>query len=331
VNATRTVPVFFGTTESVEEKRAFDYWRSTVMSTVDLMQLDLDRPFSASRMIAQSRHGGIIHTIGRPYSLERTPTHIRRDGRDEVGVMLVRKGRGYVENGRNGTPLSVGDIAFQTWSKPGTGGGLTDFDEVRLLIPRETFQSQIGNLNELAGSRIPAGPLNALFSAYLRSFAASVHTMSEAETAIAIEGALHLLRGIVRGHTPDAGQDISAYALRSLALARIERCLHDPAFGPANLVADLRVSRSRLYAAFAGGEGIAATIRNARLDRAHERILRAPRMRFKIASIMASCGLTDPAAFSRAFRQRFGLSPRDLLALGDTRLDHERPRSASMM
>ena len=140
-----------------------------------------------------------------------------------------------------------------------------------------------------------------------------------------------LLRGIIHGHNPDAEQDISAYALRSLALARIERCLHDPAFGPANLVADLRVSRSRLYAAFAGGEGIAATIRNARLDRAHDRILRAPKMGFRIGSIMASCGLTDPAAFSRAFRQRFGLSPRDLLALGDTRLDQERPRSASMM
>jgi AraC-like DNA-binding protein len=34
----------------------------------------------------------------------------------------------------------------------------------------------------------------------------------------------------------------------------------------------------------------------------------------RIGSIMAGCGFTDPAAFSRAFRQRFGLSPRDFLA-----------------
>ena len=36
----------------------------------------------------------------------------------------------------------------------------------------------------------------------------------------------------------------------------------------------------------------------------------------RIGSIMASCGFTDPAAFSRAFRQRFGFSPRDLAAQG---------------
>ncbi|MWV22947.1 helix-turn-helix domain-containing protein [Methylobacterium sp. 2A] len=329
--ANQNVPVFFGTTDSVEEKRAFDYWRSTVMSTVDLHRLDLDRPFAASRMVAQSVHGGVFHTVSRPYSLERMPHHIRRDGRDEVGVMLVRKGRGYLENGRHGTILGVGDIAFQTWSQPGSGGGLTDFEEIRLLIPHATFQSQIGNLRELAGSRIPAGPLNEMFSAYLRTFAASIHTMSEAETGIAIEGALHLLRGLIHGHTARGDREISADALRSLALARIERCLHDPEFGPAHLVADLCVSRSRLYAAFAGGEGIAATIRNARLDRAYERIVRAPKKGFKIASIMEGCGLTDPAAFSHAFRQRFGLSPRDLAAQGDVSSIQERPRSASMM
>jgi len=301
----------------VEEKRAFDYWRHTVMPTVDLERLDLDRPFSASRMVAQSKFGGIFHTVSRPYSLERTPHHVRRDGRDEVGVMLVLKGRGYVENGRNGTLLSIGDLAFQTWGQQGSGGGLTDFEEIRLTIPRATFQSKIGDVHEFAGSRIPAGPLNELFFAYVTTFAASVHTMSQAETGIAIESALHLLRGIVQGHTPPAEEELSASALRSLALARIEHCLHDPEFRATTLAADLCVSRSRLYAAFAGSNGIAAVIRDARLDRAHDRILRLRRSGCKVASIMAGCGFTDPAAFSRAFRQRFGLSPRDLVNHGE--------------
>lgn len=317
MNAKDTVPVFFGTTASVEEIRAFDYWRHTVMASADLERLDLDRPFAASRMIAQSRDGSVFHTISRPYSLVRTPKHVRRDGRDEVGVMLTLKGRGYLEQAGNGTLLRVGDIAFQTWGQPGTGGGLTDFEEIRLTIPRATFQSQIGNVRAFAGTRIPAGPLNELFAAYVRAFAASVHTMSDAETTVAIESALHLLRGIMHGHSRQAEEEISASALRSLARARIEHCLHDPEFRATTLAADLCVSRSRLYAAFAGGEGIAATIRDARLDRAYDRISRTRKSGCRVGSIMASCGFTDPAAFSRAFRQRFGLSPRDLIAQGD--------------
>lgn len=318
MSAKTTVPVFFGTTEAVEEKRAFDFWRSTVMSAADLERLDLDRPFSASRMIATSPHGGVFHTVSRPFSLERTPNHVRRDGRGEVGILLVLKGRGYIEQGYNGSLLNAGDISFQTWARPGGGGGLSDFEEIRLIVPRATFLSQIGNLPDFAGSKIEAGPLNELYAAYMRAFAASVPNMTEAETGIAIESALHLLRGIVNGHAARADAELSTNALRSLALARIERCLHDPEFGPVSLAVDLRVSRSRLYAAFAGGEGIAATIRNARLDRAHDRMVRARKAGLKIAPIMASCGFTDPAAFSRAFRQRFGLSPRDFLAQGTT-------------
>lgn len=195
MNGKTTVPIFFGTTDVVEEKRAFEFWRDTVMATVDLKQLDPDRPFAARRMTAQSRYGGVFHTVSRPYSLEREAHHVRRDGRDEFGIMLVLKGRGYLEQGNNGTRLGVGDIAFQTWARPGGGGGLTDFEEIRLTMPRARFQSEIGDVRVFAGSRIPAGPLNELFAAYIRAFAASVHTMSEVETGIAIESALHLLGG----------------------------------------------------------------------------------------------------------------------------------------
>ncbi|MCJ2069650.1 helix-turn-helix domain-containing protein [Methylobacterium sp. J-030] len=287
------------------------------MASADLQRLDFERPFSASRMIAQSKHGGVFHTVSRPYSVDRTPRHVRRDGRDDVGILVALKGRGYLEQGQNGTLIRVGDIGFQTWGRPGGGGGLTDFEEIRLTLPRATFQSQIGDVSAFVGSRIPAGPLNELFFAYSRILAASVHTMSEAETGIAIESALHLLRGIVHGHTRHPEEKISANALRSLALARIQRCLHDPEFRATTLAADLRVSRSRLYAAFAAGEGIAAAIRDARLDRAYDRILRTRTAGCKVGSIMAGCGFTDPSVFSRAFRQRFGLSPRDLIALRD--------------
>ncbi|SFL62425.1 helix-turn-helix domain-containing protein [Methylobacterium pseudosasicola] len=316
MNAKKTVPIFFGTTDSVEPKQAFDYWRSTVVTGTDLSQLDSAKPFSASRLVASSSHGAIFHTVSSPYSLERRPLHLRQDGRDEVGIMLILHGSGYLEQVNNGSLLGPGDISFQTWGRPGAAGALTEFEEIRLTVPRATFLAQVGNVDDFAARKFAAGPLNQLFAAYMRTFAESVAQMSDSETGIAVEGALHLLRGVINGRNAQADGELSVNALRSLALARIEHRLHDPEFGPDTLAADLRVSRSRLYAAFAGGEGIAATIREARLNRAHDRIVMMRKAGARIASIMASCGFTDPAAFSRAFRQRFGLSPRDLIAQG---------------
>ena len=310
----KTVPVLVQTTKSVAQKQAFDFWRSAVMSGVDLTPLDSALPFSAGRKIAASKHGGIIHTVSGPYILERTTQHVRRDGRDDVGVMLIVRGHGYIEQGNNGALLNPGDITFHNWARPGAGGGLDDFEELRLAIPRATFQAQIGNVQDFGGLKLNATPLSGLFAAYLNAFANSIADMSEAETGIAVEGTLHLLRGVVNGQSERAGAEISTDALRSLALAHIERRLHDAEFGPDLLAADLRVSRSRLYAAFAGGEGIAGTIREARLDRAHHRLVMLRKSGARVAAVMASCGFTDAAAFSRAFRRRFGLSPRDLLA-----------------
>ncbi|MCJ2143183.1 helix-turn-helix domain-containing protein [Methylobacterium sp. E-066] len=286
------------------------------MVGTEVAPIDPVLPFSAARTIVPSAHGAISHTVSDPYSLERTAQHVRRDGREEVGIMLILRGSGYIEQGNNGALLQAGDITFHAWDRPGAGAGLDNFEELRLTVPRATFLEQVGNMYDFGGRKLAVSPLSGMFSAYLQTFARSIQHMSVAETGIAVEGALHLLRGVSNGQEAREDGELSAEAVRSLALAHIQRRLHDPEFGPNSLAASLRVSRSRLYAAFSGGEGVAATIRDARLDRAHDRLVMMRKTGARIASIMASCGFTDPAAFSRAFRQRFGLSPRDLVAQG---------------
>ncbi|MCJ2143181.1 helix-turn-helix domain-containing protein [Methylobacterium sp. E-066] len=310
------VPVFIAETGAVEQPKAFAYWRDTVMSAADITPFDSVVPFSASRMVAASAHGTLLRTVSGPIGVDRDMRHIRRDGRDEMSIMLIVAGEGYVEQGDHGTLLRAGDVAFHAMGQPGAAGSRKGYEEIRLVVPRATFLAQVGNTQDVVGRKLGATPARGLLSAYLAAFTTSVSGMSEGEAGIAVEGVLHLLRGVIHGRTEPADGELSAEAMRSLALAHIQRRLHEPEFGPNSLAASLRVSRSRLYAAFAGGQGIAATIRDARLDRAHDRIVMMRNTGARIASIMTSCGFTDPAAFSRAFRQRFGLSPRDLVAQG---------------
>jgi len=310
------IPTFIQTTDTVEQKHSFDFWRDVVLTGVDVTPFESDAPFSACRMVAPSAHGTILRTVSTPVGVDRTARHIGRDGRDEIAIMVVAAGQGYIEQGSNGALLQRGDVAFHATGRPGIAGSRYGYEEIRLAVPRASFMEQVGNPQVLTGSKLNATPLRGLLAAHLDAFATSVSGMTEVETGIAIEGALHILRGIVHGQHGAIDGRLSVDAVRSLALSHIQRRLHETAFGPASLAASLQISRSRLYAAFAGGEGIAATIRDARLDRAHDRIVMMRKTGARVASIMASCGFTDPATFSRAFRRRFGFTPRDLLSQG---------------
>nr|WP_244625682.1 helix-turn-helix domain-containing protein [Methylobacterium mesophilicum] len=257
-------------------------------------------------------HGAILHTLSNPVGVERTAHHARADGRDDIAVVVLLQGTGYLEQGNSGGLLSAGDVAFHTLDQAFSIGSRDTYEELRFQVPRAAFLAQIGSPQAFAGRRLRATALSGLFVGYLRSYMKAVAGLSQAEAGIATEGILHLLRALADapGERPDEG--LSVDAVRALALAHIERRLHDPDFGPESLPLALRVSRSRLYAAFTGDGGVAAKIREARLDRAYRRLVALPDGG-RVASVMVSSGFTDAAAFSRAFRRRFGMAPRDLL------------------
>ncbi len=113
---------------------------------------------------------------------------------------------------------------------------------------------------------------------------------------------------------------------RRLQIQRhIEANLADPRLSPTTIADALHISRSTLYAALPpDSEGIAAEIQSRRLARAHT-ILSDPADTQPIAEIAASVGLPSAAHFSRAFRDRYGVTPRQLRADARTKSHHRTP------
>jgi AraC-like DNA-binding protein len=90
--------------------------------------------------------------------------------------------------------------------------------------------------------------------------------------------------------------------------------LADPLLSPDRIAAALFVSRSTLYASGPpASEGIAAEIRRQRLARA-DALLRDPANTQSIAEVAAAVGIPSPSRFSHAFRERYGISPREARA-----------------
>ena len=85
------------------------------------------------------------------------------------------------------------------------------------------------------------------------------------------------------------------------------------------LASALNVSRNALYAVFNEQGGVQAYISERRLQRCYETINADDRAAETIGAIAFSLGFRSEAHFSRAFKKRFGVGPRDLRAVARER------------
>lgn len=104
-------------------------------------------------------------------------------------------------------------------------------------------------------------------------------------------------------------------------LARIKewivRNLDDPALDAAVIARHFGLSRSGLYRLFAvEGESPGAWLTARRLDEAHLILSDGSRRDGTITTVCYRLGFNDPAHFSRLFRKRFGLCPREARRTG---------------
>lgn len=115
------------------------------------------------------------------------------------------------------------------------------------------------------------------------------------------------------GERDTAGGDTAAARWLQVR-SYIQANLADPRLSPATIAEALFISRSTLYASLpAETEGIAAEIRGLRLARAWASLL-DPGNTQSIAEIAAAVGLPNHSRFSRAFRDRYDATPRQVRA-----------------
>jgi AraC-like DNA-binding protein len=95
-------------------------------------------------------------------------------------------------------------------------------------------------------------------------------------------------------------------------LRLIEERSGEPALNPNDIAQELGISKRYLHALLAeGGTTFLGTLGRIRLDRAGELLADRRLGRCQIAEIAAMCGYLDPGYFARAFKRRYGATPRN--------------------
>lgn len=206
-------------------------------------------------------------------------------------LLLPRKGDWSVAFQREmrAVVLSVTSDAFhgRKVSKP-------VFDEVRVLT---------------------SGSFTEVFSRTLESAAQNLETLSDAEWGAIAQSLADLLPTFVRQLVPpttDAGGTATQAAILHRLCRTIERKLDDPDLTPARVAEAEGISERYLQKLFEGsGSSFTHYLRERRLQRTSTELSNPAESHHSISEIAYRNGFNDSAHFSRAFRHRFGLSPRE--------------------
>lgn len=220
----------------------------------------------------------------------------------------------------NGTYMSVvpGDIFIMDLSQPlvskkDAGARLT------IVISRSELNKKWANKN-LHGLVLKGGvPTNKLLANFMLSIDSNLDNM-DARTVHGVQEALkNLLDAALSGVTFTKEQSILiGLTLRQRVLEYINQNLTNPELSPRSIMQHFRLSHSHLYRAFASDTGVAGVIRNKRLDLAYRTILMNRHKPLSIKELSYKCGFSARSQFSKFFKDRFGLAPKDLQGLQQT-------------
>lgn len=306
-------------TDQVSRRERLSYWTDAVCDTY--VQLGCDVPNDRKDIrgeirLAQLATLGLSRVTATSQWVRRTPDRIARSTEDYFIVSIQSAGTGrIVQDGRQAL-LKPGDFALYDSTRPYELIFDNDFQQYVLRLPGAILRSRLKG-TEMLTARAVSGERGAghLMMSMIRLLAADLETLEPVSVAAVAESVEHIL--IAGLSTLPGASEPAVPALTALhreqIKAHVRAHLRDPRLCVAGIAAHLRLSPSTVHRAFAGEpESISGWIWTQRLDGAKRDLCDPAHDARSVSEIAFGWGFNDAAHFSRAFRDRFGCSPREL-------------------
>ncbi|MEW6639043.1 MAG: helix-turn-helix domain-containing protein [Pseudomonadota bacterium] len=246
------------------------------------------------------------------HSARRTLPQIVTQGVDHIFIGFQVSG--VTRLARPGGDVVAGPGDFWVLDLAQSFQSMTDgMSAIQLCVPRRRFARLACGLPSRHLQVLPSAssPLLKLMADHLLNMRACLRRADAEQRSFLTSAALAICNAAL---TPDDDDPHRETAVTAIEIRQfVEDNLHRPELGVELLCARFGLSRSPLYKLFEGDGGVASYVRNRRLARAM-RILAGveggPRQR--VSSVAYACGYDSDKMFSRAFRRRYGVNPRDV-------------------
>ncbi|MGA7804785.1 acetamidase/formamidase family protein, partial [Bradyrhizobium sp.] len=191
-----------------------------------------------------------------------------------------------------------------------------DMRAIVLSVTSDALHGRIvGKLKFTEPQVVVPGGFADVVSRLLESTARTLESLSDVEWTTIAQSLVDLHVTLAHRHsaaTPDVGSSANQAAILHRICQAIERRLDDPALAPVRLAQAEGISERYLQKLFEGvGDNFTHYVRERRLQRAWADLSNPTEAHHSISEIAYRYGFADSAHFSRSFRHRFGLSPRE--------------------
>ncbi len=316
----RMTKELFLSTDMVDAEIRDDFWRDAVKLFYEVSSLDDENEKGFIGTLSSYPFGNMLvgSTTFNNQRYERTANIIAQNGLDHYVLQAMLAGT--LSGDFNGVAVSakpgdifILDMAQVITSQAEAGARLT------VIMPRQELEKLVGWRN-LHGMVLRAeSPMTQLLFEYLRGLNDVVQELSATELIAAKDAMLALLASCIKGADKGTVENVTInLPIRNRILAYIDKNITNPLLGPHSIQQHFRMSRSHLYRAFEPDEGVAKVIRDKRSDLAYRIIIDKKGKTISLKEIAYRCGFHDSTQMTKAFKARFGLTPKEARETQDT-------------
>jgi AraC family transcriptional regulator, positive regulator of tynA and feaB len=295
-------------------------WRDEICNQM----LDAEAPWDAGRRLGVEFGVTAIHGIVQleaharepGLSIERTASRVAQDVRPTtMGLTFVTAGETSIVTRGREVVVRAGELCLLSSLEPFRKRMSADYREHFMYLPVPVALALGRPVPALPEHRLvaPQTGLGAVLADTMLSLSRSRGELDRADWDIALGAVFELAAGVFGQRDREQLLAPTRQAQRARAIRYIDAHLADPQLSPPMIANALAMSIRYLHLLFEETESVGATILAHRLDRCRRAIADLADRR-SISEIAFAWGFNDAAHFSRTFKARFGMSPRQARA-----------------
>jgi len=306
------------TTDDVPRQQRLEYWTDAICEVFVHLECDAEQlhggDFFGHILRHRLAHLRLSQVDSAAQRVLRTKRLISRANEDFFLVSVQRQGTGVIMQDGRQAVLKPGDFALYDSTRPYELHFDDSFEQMVLMLPGDLLRSHIRNSEMLTATAV-SGRQGAghLLISMIETLKKDIDLLQPASAAAIADGAVNILVAGLR--TLPAAKERSLPNMTRYHIARVKAFvdanLTNPDLGIAHIAQALQLSEAHLHRLFRCEEtGLGHYIWSSRLEACRKDLGDPKLSRLAISAVAFKWGFSDAGHFSRAFRSRFGISPR---------------------